>query len=304
MKKFFICLIFFMFLLLSICYWHKIIEFLNHEGKEILTTIIGGSIGGLITYLYVIHVENRKEARALRRENHKDELERKEKCTRSLLNTQMAISVQMDASRSVEEVVNKILYFKVLGVTLEEHLKDSQKISDQASILRDLIQRKACPVLELMTLANYILIPAAENNIVALPYEIFTFPTITLTKKVIIPELVGYFQKLVSCNKKYATIISLIGRNNEIRDSVINQPILQGKTEISTQIIEQDIHRYLMVIASMFTLAVNLKNIITEYFERADSVFIKTAHYIELLGISEAIKPGRDENGKIIFDKV
>lgn len=304
MKKFFYIIILVAIAAITYFNWCKIFNFLQIEWKEILTTIIGGSIGGLITYSYVIHIENKREARMAKMEHDKDEKEKKEKCTKSLLSTQMAISIQMDASKGIEEIANNILNFNLCGETLENLLKTTSIVSQRANILFNLIKSNNCQIENLLPLTNYLLIHSESNNAIDLPYEIFELSTISLNKKNIVPEIAYYFQRLVSCNRKYVRVISLIKRNNGIRDLIINQPIQQGEAGMQTRITDEELYKYLMVVAGMFTLAFDLKEMIIKYLEIADDVFSKTAEYIKLLDISEPIQPARDENGKVIFDKV
>lgn len=216
----------------------------------------------------------------------------------------MAISIQMDASKGIEEIVSGILNFNLLDQTLEQHLAPIQNISARATALRKLINENNYPIIELMPLTNYLLIHSATDSNIALPYEIFEISTISLGKKIIAPELACYFKELVSCNIKYAEIVSLIMRNNQIRDLVINQPISTEEAGMATKGTDEELYKYLMVVAVMFTLALSLKEMVSKYRDKADTAFLKTTHYIELLGISEPIKAARDADGKLIFNKV
>ncbi len=61
---------------------------------------------------------------------------------------------------------------------------------------------------KLLPLTNYIIVQAATNNIIILPYEIFEIPTMRLSDgKATVSEIPKYFQKLASCNKQYTDII-------------------------------------------------------------------------------------------------
>ena len=72
-----------------------LIHWKDWESNEWLKLIITTAAGGLITYYWISPFEKRKEIRVIQREHDRDQLDKKEKCTKALLATQMALSLQM-----------------------------------------------------------------------------------------------------------------------------------------------------------------------------------------------------------------
>lgn len=199
MNKFF-CFILLIFIALVITYFFcpsEFIDFFKSEWKGSITGIISGAIGGLVTYSYVMQVENKK-----------DEHEKKAKCTNSLLGAQMALSLQMAEVKGIEELANNILNFKLIGNTLEDHFKNTTSESQIALTLIQCIETGHCSINDLLSLTKYLIVNHENNNIISLPYEIFEMGTISLRKKIITPELAVYFQRFSSL-KRFKIILEV-----------------------------------------------------------------------------------------------
>ncbi len=280
--------------------WQTVIDFLSTEYKGMLATIIGG----LITYLYVIHVENKREIREIQREDAKDEKEKREKCTKALLSTQMAIGIQIGAVKGIEVLVRDVLAYLFLGKTLEQHLRDIPSVSEKVDKLRQLVKDGQYPINNLVSLTNYLLVHPVNDHLITLPYEIFEIPAMPLKKKIILAECAHYFNILSSCNRKHAAIALEIAHNNKIRDLYINQPFLNEIAQTPTKITSDEKERCLIVIAGTFTMALRLREMITKYLEQANYIFSQSATYIDLLGVSESIPVAKDKDGAILFNKV
>jgi hypothetical protein len=290
-------------------YWIEILYFFEKKWvEEIIVSAAGGAIGGFVVYSYVLHTENKREARAIGREHAEDEREKKEKCTKALLSTQMAIMLQMDRVPGLTKIANEILTFKLSGETLEQRLKDIPSISEKANILKNLIKDGSCSIHDLIPFANYLLIqPVTNNDVIVLPYEIFEIPNMHpefYEKKKLVEDFSYYFQDLASCNKRYTEIISRVMRNNEIRDlMIINQSTFKKEVAATTKITDEELDKLMLVIAGKFDLALELEVLIPRYLEKADGTLEKTAVYIKLLGISPTMHAAKDENGEAIFEK-
>lgn len=287
-------------------FWFHIIKDRYEWAKLILTTTIGGAIGGLITYLYVIYRENIKENRAIKREHDKDELDKKEKISTALLNTQMSISFQMCELNGIEEIFLSIINFHIFGDTLLKHFQDIENTSGKTNKLLELFNsNKNFYNQDILQLTTHLIIPSPTNTIIVLPHEIFNLSTITIFgEKLPVDKLAHYFQELASCNRTYTQIISLIKHHNEIRNIILNQPISKGETGIKTDITQQgEFYKMLSIVSARFELASKLIKEIANYLKTANKIFTEAGNYIEQLGIVPSIKAERDNNGKIIFEK-
>lgn len=266
--------------------------FIHHYCPEWVKLVLATMTGGLLSYCIIWPAEEKRENRSIKRNDEIAQKEKRMKCTTALLSTQMAIMSQMEASKGVDDIVNNILKFNVLDKTLEQHLQNIPDVSKQVIYLHHLIKTNKAFITKLFPLTKHLMVSSISDKRIDLPYEIFEIPSISLLgEKIIASELAGYFQKLIFCNMDYTNMISLINRNNEIRDWVIKQPIEQY-SQLS------------QLISGVFTLSLDLKKMISKYLEKTSEAFFKTAHYIELLGISIPIQVERDKEGKIILDNI
>lgn len=259
--------------------------------KLIITTFIGGAIGGLITYSWISPFEKRKEKRAIKRELENNEREKKERCTKALLATQMPLLLQMSSIKGIQKLTDLILNFKLANKLLAEIFKNTQNISDQTNSLFSLMKEKRC--------GFQILTPLMQHIIFS--YEIFEMLLITVSPKICINQLTAYFEKLKSLNLIYANINSKLAYHNETKKSVINSIMLKSNFN-SGGMTDNELRQVLSAIPAIFELALTLREFINKYLKNAENIFRSTDRYIELLGISQPIPVNRDANGNIIFD--
>jgi hypothetical protein len=254
--------------------------------KLILTT----AIGGLITYAYVMRKENKREARTLQREKDRVEQEKKEKCTKALLCTQMAISLQMTAVKNIEDITKKFLNFNLCGASIEERFKDDSELYSVISSFYELMNKEKFPIKEVVPLTTHDTISPYANNIIDFPYEIFELPNLVLDEKIIVHHLILYFQQLAICNRNYSEIISLIMWGNDRRDQLIKELIsLENKES------------YGYIIGGKFIIYRQLNAMIQEYLKEANKAFCRAKYYIELIKILPPIL--KNEQGEIIINE-
>lgn len=283
--------------------WNSVMEW--GKGKEwiqpILVNFIGGAIGGLLVYRYVmwrerkkekkaIKRERRKEKRDIKREQERDERGKREKCTTALLATQMDMILQRQSIYGLQKIVESILKSRNLEQTLCEQRNIQIAFAKEEVSFQDLN-------LEIPTvLTDYIFVqPLADNRIAQLS-QIFDIRSISFPEKEK-TELASYFRALASCNKKYNDIISQVMRHNALRDHMM-------LSLANPKIGSAGICNYLSVAIEKIRLGLELNEKISKYEEAFDNAYAQTENYINLLGISGPIQIPRDENGKPNFFKM
>ena len=303
MKKNPFLVVFFMAIIIfTFCYRQKIVDFLqiDWEGwlKPIIIAAIGGSIGGLVTYLYVIYIENKRETRAIQREKKNDEREKKEECTTALLNTQMVLSIQMDELKGLAELCNTFMNYplenhKTLTLLFTGLNEIHEKVSAIASTVTDNdLQR-------LKKNEKFIITKQALIHLIVLPFEVFDISNFNIKENTVNHGLLThYFKELSRCNRKYVKIISIVDHRNVERDIII-QRLVSKRDNTPADFLE-----FYVMIASKFEMSVKLIEEINKYFILANDLFNKTDDYIRMLDISEPMPAARDEKGNPIFDRL
>jgi len=281
--------------------------FLTFDWQEWLKLITTTFVGGLLSYFYVMYREDKKEKRDIKRENEKDENKKRVTCTTALLNTQMMISFQMDELKGVEDICLSITNFAISGVTLREHLKSIGGISAKAAKLQELISKQTdIFIKDLVKLTYHMIITAPVNTVIVLPHEIFSLTPIKFNEvELTVAELANFFKGISTCNRRYMQIISLIKHQNDIRKIVISKPISSGEAGLSTPVSEvEELQKIFQIAAAMFDMAIEAIKHIESYFEKAEAIFTKSGDYIQLLEISPSIQVARDQDGKMLFEKI
>ncbi|MCD8525475.1 MAG: hypothetical protein LRY67_07155 [Gammaproteobacteria bacterium] len=253
--------------------------------RDIISGAIGGGIGaGLLYEFYIIRKEMKKE-----------ECSKKAACTSALLKTQTDLMLQMQALAGLKQICNSILTAKIGSLIIGELLKNISGIDAKIQMLQSKLPGQPYNPSDLNKIVNYIITEPLRNHNTSLPYELFQIQEITLTDLSIVneAECAVYFQNVSSCNKKYNEIISLIDRNNNLRDKILFQPQHSSLT----------IDNMLLVIASNVELAFQLEMVIKIAIQKMYSSFEKAGNYINSIGLAKPIQAAIDESGDVIFNE-
>ncbi len=164
--------------------WNKIVEWAQPYSKEWVQPIIVSAIGGLLVYCYVMWIERRKEKRAIKREQKRDENEKRKEYTTALLSTQMTIILQMRAMYSLKEFIRQRLDVSLNGKKFRTHLENVKNISEGVHVLWPIMKQDEDAFTQKVgVLIDPPIIEPLVDNKISFPSGIFGIQSIAFSEK-------------------------------------------------------------------------------------------------------------------------